>query len=283
MIDLQPFFSVIIPTYNRQPLLKVAVESVLEQNFTDFELLIIDDGSTDATGKYLSSIHDQRVRFFHQNNRGPAAARNLGIKNTHGKFICFLDSDDRFRIEKLAKTHEFIHRYPTYRVFHTEEIWYRNGCFLAQHKKHKKPDGNIFQEALKICSISISTACIKKDVFAQIGIFDEQLPACEDYEFWLRVTAVFPVKHIPLYLTIKEGGRFDQQSKRIPALDQYRIQAIKKIIADPLLERNYRDAALRVLQEKTNIYIRGLQKRDKTKAQKIEEETKRIIEYYRKQ
>lgn len=311
----QPFFSVIIPTYNRSLLVKIALESVLLQSFNDFEIIVVDDGSEDNTKevieKYLKNIQREglrveakeekckvaqvptnstnsvfktylihnthfnlytlnstpytiNIRYFYQKNKGPAGARNKGIDEAKGRFICFLDSDDRFRQRKLELTYNYIRKYPAYKIFHTEEIWYRKGRILGQKIYHKKPEGNVFEKALKICCISISTACVKKDIFQEVGYFDENLPVCEDYDFWLRVTAKYPVKLIPEFLTTKEGGHPDQQSKKYPALDKYRIYAIKKLLEKNGLNEKQRQMALEELKNKCNIYIQGAIKRGKT-------------------
>ena len=160
-----PFFSVIITTYNRKNFLPIAIESVLRQTYPDFELLIIDDGSTDGTRSLCKSFTDKRLRYVHQTHKGVAYARNRGVKEAKGTYICFLDSDDRFRENKLSRTRDFIREYPEYKIFHTEELWYRKGSILPQKKHHKKPEGYVFSQALRLCCISPSCACIKRTVF----------------------------------------------------------------------------------------------------------------------
>lgn len=256
-----PFFSIIIPAYNRKNLLKIAIDSVLYQTFDNFELIIVDDGSHDNTKGILNEFKDKRIFYVYQHHKGASSARNKGIKLSKGKFICFLDSDDRFRREKLAITFDYIKKHPEYKIFHTEEIWYRDGSYLPQKVYHKKPSGVIFGEALKLCCVSISTAAIKKEVFEKIGMFDENMPACEDYDFWLRASARFPVLLIPQYLTIKEGGHPDQQSRKYPAMDKFRIYAVKKLLENNNLKEEYCQLALKELKHKCNIYIKGAEKR----------------------
>ena len=256
------FFSIIIPSYNRKYLLKIAIESVLEQTFKDFELIIVDDGSTDKTKELVETYKDKRIKYFYQENKGPASARNLGIKNSSGEYICFLDSDDRFRRQKLELTKDYIEKYPLYKIFHTEELWYRNFQYLEQKKIHKKPEGSVFCSALKVCCISLSCACINREVFNKVGLFDEDFPVCEDYEFWLRATLFFPVKLIPFYLTIKEAGPHQQSQKK--GLDKYRFLALYKLIKNYQLPRSYLESALKNLEEKAKIYIKGAEKRKKT-------------------
>ncbi|MCF7871128.1 MAG: glycosyltransferase family 2 protein [Candidatus Omnitrophica bacterium] len=256
-------FSVIIPTYNRKDFLKIAIDSVLNQTYANYELIIIDDGSTDNTKDFIRSQKSPKLKYYFQENQGPALARNLGIKKAKKDFICFLDSDDRFRKDKLEITSRYIQKNPAYKIFHSQEIWYRNNKFLPQKQEHKKPSGFIFENAVKLCSISISTAAIKKQIFSEIGNFDKNLLACEDYDFWLRATLRYPVYLIPKALTIKEGGHKDQQSKKYPGMDKFRIYALDKVLQTKNINKHQHQTACRQLKEKCLIYIKGSKKRNK--------------------
>ncbi len=265
----KPFFSVIIPTYNRRLFLKIALSSVLAQTFDDYEVVIVDDGSTDKTGEMVENLaatvrsKAQKIRYFYQQNKGPSAARNLGIKHARGSFICFLDSDDRYREDKLKITCEYIKKYPQYKIFHTEEIWYKYGTLLPQKIYHKKPNGSVFENSVKMCCIGMSTSVVQKDIFTEIGLFDEKLPACEDYDFWLRVTSRHRVCLIPVCLTIKEGGHPGQLSFKYAAMDTFRIYALKKIIESNELSGGNLKIAADELKRKCEIFINGALKRKK--------------------
>jgi len=260
-----PFFSVIIPTYNRYEFLKTALDSVLAQTFCDFELIIIDDGSTDKTQDLVKGINDARINYLRQPHQGVSVARNKGITLAQGKVIAFLDSDDRFKKNKLEVTYNYITKFPNIKIFHTEEIWYRHGKLLNQKHIHKKPEGLVFNTALGICCISISTAAVKKELFDKIGLFDKNLPACEDYDFWLRATAKYPVKLIPKSLTLKEGGHPDQLSKKYAAMDKFRIYSLEKLLNAGILNKTQKIAAIQELQHRCTIYIKGATKRHKEK------------------
>lgn len=273
----KPFFSIIIPTFNRKNLLKIAVNSVLNQSFKDFELIIIDDGSTDKTKEMIKSIKDNRIKYFYQKNKGVSCARNKGIKKAAGKYIAFLDSDDRFTKYKLEIVYETIKKYPKFKIFHTNELWYRNGKILSQKKHHAKPDGDVFDKALKLCCISISTAVIEKNIFEKAGLFDEKLPACEDYDFWLRTACKYQVKLISDCLTIKEAGHIGQQSKKYPAMDIFRIYAIDKLLKKDKLTKKQKESAKNELINKCNIYVKGAKKRKKIK--EVEKYQKLIKKY----
>jgi glycosyltransferase involved in cell wall biosynthesis len=263
-------FTIIIPTYNRKSFLKKAVDSVLNQTFPDFELIIVDDGSTDGTKEMISDYKDIRIKYLYQENKGPSSARNKAINQSKGKYICPLDSDDWWHKDKLRIHVEHFNSYPEYKIFHTQEIWYRNGELLHQKKKHAKPSGSIFPHCLPLCCVSISTAVIHKSVFDEIGLFDETLPACEDYDFWLRVSLKHPVFLIDQPLTLKDGGRPDQLSMKIEGLDKYRIISLEKLIEDNSLTKDQKKLVHSELLKKIKIYLAGCKKRDK-----IEE-----IEYY---
>ena len=263
-MSTQVFFSVIIPAFNRRPFLAAAVNSVLEQAFRDFELIVIDDGSTDGTKELISSYEDKRIIYFHQLNHGVAHARNRGLELSKGAFIAFLDSDDRWTAEKLEKAAKYIKDFPDIDIFHTEEIWYRKGKFLPQKERHKKPSGFVYKNALPLCCISISTAVIKKDVFDTVGIFDEGLEACEDYDFWLRAANRYEVKLIPEALTIKDGGRPDQLSSSVWGLDRFRIKALEGMLSSGTLSPENYKLTLKELEKKCAVFAAGAEKRGKT-------------------
>ncbi len=268
-----PLFSIIIPTYNRAGFIEKAVESVLNQTCQDFELIVIDDGSTDGTVEILrnlsvsyASSQGGRLNVIAQENHGVAHARNRGIEQARGEWICFLDSDDWFLPEKLAVTKEAVRQNPDHKIFHTQETWFRSGEVLPQKTKHTKPNGYVYENAVEICSISISTACVHASVFADVGLFDEAFEACEDYEFWLRTTHQYPVHLIDQVLTEKDGGRPDQLSARVWGLDRFRIRALDKIMNTGVLNSRQQAITRRAIIEKCSIFLKGAKKHNNEKA-----------------
>lgn len=251
--------SVIIPTYNRYSFLEKAAKSVLRQSFKDFEIIIVDDGSDDGTKKLVQSFCDKRIRYFYQENRGVSSARNKGVIESRGDLIAFLDSDDYWKGKKLEKQLKFMESTSSI-ISHTQELWYRRGKILNQKKEHRKCSGNLFAKSLEMCSISISTVMMKKSLFDGVGLFDVNLPACEDYDLWLRVTSRYPVFLLDEELTIKDGGRPDQLSHRIPMLDRFRIQSIYKLLENNQLNSEQTILAANALQKKCEIYINGCKK-----------------------
>jgi len=254
--------SVIIPTFNRAILLKKAIESVLSQTYEDFELVVVDDGSEDDTTALVSSFAG--VRYIRQDNKGPAAARNLGIKESAGDLVAFLDSDDWWDREKLAAQVHEMQQNPSFIISHTHEVWYKNGRLLNQRKKHEKFPGYIFDKCLALCVVSMSTAMVRRGLFDKIGLFDEGLPCCEDYDFWLRTGVKHPFLLIDRPLTFKDGGRPDQVSCiYATGIDKFRIQSIAKVLDEEDLDDQQKELAIHELQKKCRIYGKGCIKHGK--------------------
>ncbi len=258
-IFMAPLVSIIIPTYNRGWILKEAIDSVLSQKFQDFELIVVDDGSTDNTGDILRE-YQKDIIVIRQKNSGVSAARNKGIYRASGSLVAFLDSDDLWLPEKLSVQVAFFNANPDAVICQTEEIWIRNGVRVNPKKRHKKPSGMIFEQSLILCLVSPSAVMIRRSLFDIVGLFDESLPACEDYDLWLRISYKYPVYLIDTPLIIKRGGHEDQLSRN-PGLDCYRILSLKKMIESSLLSTEQNKAAVKILKEKCLIYAGGCLKR----------------------
>lgn len=249
--------SVIIPTYNRAFFLKKAIDSVLFQTYQDFELIVVDDGSNDGTGNIISQYKDE-IKYIYQENKGPASARNRGIEEAQGNFIAFLDSDDRWRSDKLEIQFKAMQDNPDCLISHTQEIWYKNGKVLNQKEKHKKYSGFIFDRCIKMCAVGMSTMMVRRGIFKEVGLFDDSLPCCEDYDFWLRVSTKFPFLLIDEPLTLKDGGRLDQVSFiYAQGMDRFRIYSIKKLLEENVLSKEERRMAIEELKRKCKIYGEG--------------------------
>jgi glycosyltransferase involved in cell wall biosynthesis len=256
-----PTISVVIPTHNRAALLLRALESVFAQTRPPDEIIVVDDGSTDDTVLRTSQLP---VTLIQQENRGVSAARNVGIQRARGDWIALLDSDDEWLPEKLEQQLACLRAKLDIRICHTQERWIRLGKPLKQLAKHQKFGGWIFPRCLDICLMSPSSILIHRDVFDAVGGFDETLPACEDYELWLRITARYPVAFIETPLIIKHGGHLDQLSMAHWGMDRFRIYALEKAIASDELKPEYRSAAIAMALAKIDIYLIGARKRAKT-------------------
>lgn len=254
--------SVIIPTHNRLSRLPAAVDSVLEQTYSTHELIVVDDGSTDGTAQWLARERPS-VTVIRQDNMGVSHARNRGIDAASGNWIALLDSDDRWYAHKLATQINALHNQPGHRLCHSDEHWLRNGKRVNPKHKHQKYGGSIFAHCLPLCAISPSAALINKSLFEDIGLFDESLPACEDYDLWLRISARENVLFVNEALLEKTGGHDDQLSQRFPAMDQFRLQALAKLIRSGILSPSQLTLALSTFSDKLTIFINGAKKRGK--------------------
>ena len=264
-----PRVSVIIPTYNRSWCLSEAIDSVLSQTFQDMELIVVDDGSSDETPALLSHYAD-RLRVLRQTNRGVSAARNSGIQAAHGDLIAFLDSDDTWQPDKLARQVDFFDRQPDAMICQTEEIWIRRGVRVNPKQRHRKPSGWIFEASLALCLVSPSAVMMRRDLLEEMGGFDESLPACEDYDLWLRMSLRYPIHLIDDALVIKQGGHADQLSRQ-HSLDRYRIQSMEKILGSEPLTDDQARATSAMLHEKCRIYAAGCRKHGRfAEAKKLE-------------
>lgn len=254
--------SVIITTYNRYSFLENALESVLFQTRRPDQIIVIDDASTDETP---NSFKDRPEIFYYKNehNSGISASRNIGIQKANGDWICFLDSDDQWHPEKLEKQSKALDKDPEYLISHTNEIWIRRGRRVNQGKRHEKSGGWIFEKCIPLCVISPSSVMIHKSIFNNIGTFDEELPVCEDYDLWLRICLKYPVLFLDEALIIKTGGHPDQLSHKYFGMDRFRIQALKKILSDPYLGQNSRQAVIAEIEKKSKVYAQGCLKRQR--------------------
>ena len=253
--------SVIIPTYNRCDLLKRAINSVIKQTITPKEIIVVDNGSTDQTYKMVSSLFPE-INYFIEKKRGVSAARNKGILESKSKWIAFLDSDDAWKPTKLEKQMEYsVFNQDKYRIIHTDETWYRNKKFLNQLKKHKKSGGNIFKNSLQLCCISPSSVVLKKQIFDDYGLFDENLEVCEDYDMWIRITSKEEVGFLDSPLVLKYGGHSDQLSKKFWGMDRFRIKSLEKNLKNEHFSKSQKINVLVTLIEKLTIVSDGALKR----------------------
>ncbi len=255
--------SIIIPVHNRPALLIRALTSVYQQSHTNIEIIVIDDGSIQPVQAMLKDRFPD-VIVAQQPHSGVSAARNHGIRLASSQWIAFLDSDDEWLANKLSMQMQHLTTHPDYKVCHSEEIWIRNGTRVNAMNKHAKCGGWIFQHCLPLCAISPSSVIIHRSIFDQVGTFDESLPACEDYDLWLRLTSQFPVLFIEQSLIRKYGGHDDQLSRQYWGMDRFRITALQKIIDSAGLNPEDAEAATAMLLKKVTIYLKGLRKRNKS-------------------
>ena len=254
--------SVILSTFNRKSLLDRALKSVLAQTVQPQEIIVVDDGSTDGTATLLQNSYP-KVRYHFQPNQGVSKARNTGITLANAQWIALLDSDDEWLEDKLAMQFELLRSNPGYLLCHTEEIWIRRGKRVNPMNKHKKYAGYIYEKCLPLCAISPSSVILHRRLLETVGSFDESLPACEDYDLWLRICSRYPVLFIETPLIVKYGGHEDQLSRRYWGMDRFRIKALLKILDEGELSESDYQLTMMMLREKCAVYIQGAVKRGK--------------------
>ena len=252
--------SVIIPTHNRRGMIRRALRSVREQSQAPLEVIVVDDGSTDHTSEVVVGEFPE-VHYRRQDHCGVSAARNLGVGCARGEWLAFLDSDDEWMPEKISRQMAELAQNPEYRICHTNETWIRNGRRVNQGRRHAKSGGWMYQQCLPLCAISPSSSLIHRSIFADVGYFDEQMEACEDYDLWLRITSKYPVLLVDEPLVIKHGGHDDQLSQTVLGLDRFRIRALEKILQSSVLDDVDTAATLVTLQNKLGVYMSGAAKR----------------------
>jgi glycosyltransferase involved in cell wall biosynthesis len=259
---MPPLVAVIIPTFNRAGLLERAVNSVLGQTFGNFEAVVVDDGSTDGTaGLPIFKKNDPRLCSIGlPENRGVSHARNAGVRATSAPWLAFLDSDDEWLPEKLEKQVRWTLSHPDMHIVQTREIWIRRGRRVNPPKTHEKSDGDLFAASLERCMVTPSSVMLRRTIFDEAGGFSESLPACEDYDLWLKVTCRYRVGLIDEHLLKRYGGRSDQLSATVPVLDRFRIRSIVDLLAAGVLTSSQRELARKNLLTRARIVAKGLKK-----------------------
>ena len=257
-----PKVSVIVPTYNRADRLERALNSIVSQTYQDFELIVVDDGSTDKTSQLMKSFPKAQY-FYIKKNSGVSKARNVGLAFAKGELICFLDSDDLWKEKKIQIQSLWLENNKDSQICYTDEIWVRNGVRVNPMNRHRKYSGDIFRHCLGLCIVSPSSVMIRAKLFDEIGNFDESLPACEDYDLWLRIASKYAFHFIEEPLIIKYGGHSDQLSRKYWGMDRFRVVALKKLLDQNSLDKEKLKLTRSVFLEKCSILIKGFEKRGK--------------------
>jgi len=217
--------SIVLPTYNRKDLVGKSIQSVLDQTYADFELIIVDDASTDGTEEVIKSFSDPRMVYLkHETNQGGAAARNTGIRAAKGEFIAFQDSDDIWLKEKLAKQIVVFEK-STENVGLVYSLCARNEGNkerIIPDKDQIKTEGNLYKELLLENFITLPSAVIRKSCFEKVGLFDQTLPRFQDWELFIRLSKHFEFRYVPEPLVTSyftEGSISSKPEAMIKALE----------------------------------------------------------------
>ena len=244
------FFSVIIPLYNKANFIESTLESVLGQTFSDFEIVIIEDCSTDNSFEIAAKTNDPKIRIIrHEKNKGLSASRNTGIENSNSKYLCFLDADDEWQPHYLAKIHSLIQQFPEARLFATNYAeQYETKSVLPASSLHGfEKDGiipdffasNLYQHIYCCCSL-----CVDKQVFEEIGLYDEHITFGEDVDFNIRANSVFRLaysKEAPVLVNVFSENQITNSklsNKRLVDLDKYETLASKNPSLKKYLDTN---------------------------------------------
>ena len=253
--------SIVIPTYNRGWSLKRCLDSVIAQSFRDFECIVVNDGSTDNTSDILKDYTSiSNFKILEQENQGVSAARNFGVQHSTSEWLAFLDSDDEWLPQKLEHQMMYTHRHG-YEVSQTQEIWIRNGKRVNPPKYLLKKEGDIFKESIERCMITPSSVVMKRSLFEHFNGFDTELPVCEDYDLWLKITHTYPVGLVPENLMIRYGGHEDQLSSAYEVMDTFRIESMLNLLSHTTLDSEKRKLLVNTLRTKLEIVNAGATKR----------------------
>ena len=248
--------SVVIPSFNRKHTLPRALQSIVDQTSAVDEIIVVDDGSIDGSSQFIEHQFPQ-VNLIQQQNQGVSAARNRGIEAARYDWIALLDSDDSWLPHKIAAIRDAHREHPQFVLYHSDEIWIRNGKRVNPMNKHQKSGGWVFEQCLPLCVISPSAVIIQKSILQSLGMFDEKLPACEDYDLWLRLCHRYPIHYIDQALVTKFGGHEDQLSKQYGAMDQFRIRALNRLLQHEILTLENYNSARKMLLGKLEILLTG--------------------------
>jgi len=197
-LSKEPLVSIITPTYNRADFIEQAVNSVLAQTYTCFELLIVDDGSTDNSRDLIEpALADARVRYFHQENQGQSVARKLALSEAKGSFICFLDSDNYWPADKLEQQIELFRQHPDYDVIYGDVVVIDENDREVSRKNMKRYSGHIAKYMIRDNCVSMNTAMARRRCFDELGGMSGTRRVADDYELWLRFSARFRFLYVP--------------------------------------------------------------------------------------
>ena len=247
-----PLVSIVTPTFNRADYLRVAIDSVLAQTYANFEHLIVDDGSTDDTVGVVASYGDERLRYFRQENQGQSVARNVGIENSRGEFICFLDSDNAWVPDKLRQQLEAFESHPEAGVVYGDIISIDAEGNEFSRRNMPRRSGWITEALLGDNFVSMNTTMTRTELLRRVGGFDPADRYAEDYGLWLRVSLQAPFAYVPecwAYYRIMENQISSDKLTRLDANESL-IQSFIQEHADKLDFRQVREALSRFHERK---------------------------------
>ncbi len=251
--------SVVIPAHNRPVWLGRAIASVLEQTHTDFELIVVDDGSNQDLSSAVTQVKAAGHRWETRPHQGVAAARDWGISVSAGEWLALLDSDDYWLPDKLSTQWSFHQQAPHFQISQTAETWIRDGKRVKQGRHFRPPSGNLYEACLDRCCVSCSSVMMRRELYDAVGGFDSRYTVCEDYALWLRVAQRYEIALVDQPLTVKHAGHADQLS-RMPLKDVFRAHALLELWRDSQDRTEDLARIKHVLTEKLTILLTGARK-----------------------
>jgi glycosyltransferase involved in cell wall biosynthesis len=249
-LKYNPLVSVVMPTYNRARLLSRAVNSVLDQTYPNFELIVVDDCSTDGTEGVMQGFQDDRIRYIrHEKNQGAPIARNTGIRAAKGKYIAFQDSDDVWLSTKLEKQVNAFNSAPS-----DLGVIYTSFWLISDYEKTlipssylKQTEGKIHDVLLKMNFVSLSSAVVKRECFEKVGMF-ENIPRFQDWELWLRISQYYYFKHLrePLVKVYRQSDSISRNTDVLITARKYILSKYYNELSknSKLLSKHYSDIGI---------------------------------------
>jgi len=197
----QPTVSIILATFNREKYLREAIVSALEQTYHDFELIVIDDGSTDNTKKMISAFRDPRLIYVYQENKGRSIARNVALNMAKGQYIAFLDSDDLYLPEKLALQVQYLDSNPHVGMIYTSAYCINGEGNFIPHKYKTTISGSIYKKIafFRPVTITLPIVMVRREIIDAVGEFDEKMDRFEDTDMWRRISKITHIEAINTY------------------------------------------------------------------------------------
>ncbi len=258
---------VVIPAYGRVDLLREAIASVLNQTYTELRLFIVDDASPEPLEPHLP-VSDPRVQVLRlEKNGGSGPARNHGVAAGSSSLVAFLDSDDLWHSEKLARQVTYLEANPECQWLHTNEIWLRGDVEVKQRSEHRKQGGQFLLRAFERCLIATSAVMMRRDFFESHSGFAPAFRLCQDFELWLRLLADAPVGFLEEPLAIKRTGAW-VQSSATPEIDRFRVLALHRFyrqIRRSAAMAEYMQPLLKEAERKSRMLAMGAAKHGNTR------------------
>lgn len=252
--------SAIITTYNRYTLLKKALSSICNQSYRPKEIIVLDDGSTDNTKNIQKEFSN--IRYIYKKNGGISRARNLAIKEAEHDWVAFLDDDDEWIREKLALQVRVHETHKNLKISFTQEKWIRDKKEIKVPKKYQNGGDDIFKKCLSHCFLAPSSALIKKDIFEDVGYFDESLEVCEDYDMWIKIASKYQIKVLDKPLIIKNAGHENQLSFKHWGMDRFRVQSLVKNLHE-LKDEKQKLLVKNEIIKKSTLLLKGARKHNR--------------------